>query len=65
MQQPALEEAEEDMPEMEQHAVEEDQDVVDAVLERYGHVVEEAAEVEPFPVQSVPMPDQVVLLGCQ
>ena len=65
MQQPALEEAEEDMPEMEQHAVEEDQDVVEAVLERIGHVVEEAAQVEPFPVQSVPMADQIVLLDGQ
>jgi hypothetical protein len=50
---------------MEQHAVEEDQDVADAVFERIGHVVEEAARVEPLPVQSVPMSDQVLLLDGQ
>jgi hypothetical protein len=74
MQQPALEEAEEDVPEMEQHAVEEEEeeaeeeedlDVVVALLERIGHVVDEADLIDPSPVQSVPKADQVVLLDGQ
>lgn len=66
MHQPALEGAEEDAPQVQEHAVEEeDQDVVEVVLQAIGRVVEEAGQVEPLPLQSVLLSNQVVLLSGQ